>query len=57
MPCYGTEILLRQDLKARLRSLSVSPRCPSRSLSKNALSFFLRETVSGAGGLDGDGDW
>ena len=29
--------------------LFVSPRCPSRSLSKNAVSFFLRDVISSAG--------
>ena len=29
--------------------LFVSPRCPSRSLSKNAISFFLRGVISSAG--------
>ena len=29
--------------------LFVSPRCPSRSLSKNAISFFLRDVISSAG--------
>ena len=32
-------------LSPRLRSLFVSPRSPSRSLSKNALSFFLRSVI------------
>ena len=35
-------------LSPRPRSLFVSPRSPSRSLSKNALSFFLREVISQA---------
>ena len=29
--------------------LFVSPRCPSRSISKNAVSFFLRDVISSAG--------
>ena len=29
--------------------LFVSPRCPSRSVSKNAISFFLRDVISSAG--------
>ena len=36
------------SLPSRPRSLFVSPRAPSRSLSKNALSFFLREAISEA---------
>ena len=33
------------SLPSRPRSLFVSPRSPSRSLSKNALSFFIREVI------------
>ena len=36
------------SLPSRPRSLFVSPRAPSRSLSKNALSFFLHEVISEA---------
>ena len=32
-------------------NLFVSPRCRQRAISKNALSYFLRETISGAGAL------
>ena len=35
-------------LTPRPRTLFVSPRSPSRSLSKNALSFFLRDVISRA---------
>ena len=35
-------------LSPRPRSLFVSPRSPSRPLSKNALSFFLRDLISRA---------
>ena len=35
-----------RDLKVRPRNLLVSPRNPSRPLSKNALSYFLREVIS-----------
>ena len=38
-------------LVPRSPNLFVSPRCKSRPLSKNALSFFLREVISGAGAL------
>ena len=31
--------------------LFVSPRPPSRQISKHALSFFLREVISGAGAV------
>ena len=34
------------SLPSRPRSCFVSPRAPSRSLSKNALSFFIREVIS-----------
>ena len=36
------------SLPARPRSLFVSPRAPSLSLSKNALSFFLRSVIAGS---------
>ena len=36
------------SLSSRPRALFVSPRSPSRSLSKNALSFFLRNVISRA---------
>ena len=36
------------SLPSRPRSLFVSPRAPSRALSKNALSFFIREVISEA---------
>ena len=36
------------SLVSRPRTLFVSPRSPSRSLSKNALSFFLRDVISQA---------
>ena len=36
------------SLSSRPRTLFVSPRSPSRSLSKNALSFFLRNVISRA---------
>ena len=34
--------------------LFVSPSCPTRTISKNAISFFLREVISGAGAVRGD---
>ena len=36
------------SVSPRPRSLFVSPRCPSRSLSKNALSFFIRSVIAAA---------
>ena len=42
------------SLAPRPRSLFVSPRCPSRSLSKNALSYFLHQVISTAGAIQGD---
>ena len=41
------------SLSPRPRSLCVSAKCPSRSLSKNALSYFL-QVISSAGALSGD---
>ena len=29
----------------------MSPKCPNRAVSKNAISFFLREVISGAGAV------
>ena len=41
-----------EALRPRLRTVFVSPSCPSRSLSKNVLSFFIRRVIidSGAAG-------
>ena len=36
------------------RSLFLSPRCPSRCLSRNALSYFLRQVISYAGAIQSD---
>ena len=36
-------------------SLFVSPSCPKRSISKNAISFFLREVISDSGAVWGVG--
>ena len=41
------------SLPSRPRSLFLSPRSPSRSLSKNALSFFIREVIAEAYSLAG----
>ena len=35
-------------------SLFVSPCSPSRAMSKNAISYFLREVILGAGAVIGD---
>ena len=47
-PVRALQIYLQRtpSLSPRPRSLFVSPRAPSRSLSKNALSFFLRSVIS-----------
>ena len=39
------------SLTPRPRSLFVSPGCPSRALSKNALSYFLRKTIVDSGAV------
>ena len=39
---------------SRASSLFVSPRSPTRQISKNVVSFFLREVISGAGAVRGD---
>ena len=46
-PVRVFQVYLRRtsSLSPRLRSLFVSPRSPSSSLSKNALSFFLRSVI------------
>ena len=41
------------SLAPRSRSLFVSPCCPSRSLSKNALSYFLLQVISSTGAIQG----
>ena len=41
-------------IKPRPRTLFVSPRYPTRGISKNAVSFFLRSLISSAGALGGD---
>ena len=38
-----------RSLAPSRRRLFVAPRCPSRALSKNAVSFFLRDVIRGAG--------
>ena len=35
-------------------TLFVSPRSPSRAISKNAISYFLQEVISGDGAVRGD---
>ena len=46
-PVRSLQIYLRRTsyLSPRPRSLFVSPRSPSRSISKNALSFFLHSVI------------
>ena len=48
LQCY---LQWTDGLASRLSSLFISPRRPSRAISKNALSFFLREVISGAGAV------
>ena len=40
-----------RDILMRPANLFVSPRCRQRAITKNAISFFLREAVSGAGAV------
>ena len=49
-----TPIYLRKTkgLARRSSELFVSPRVPSRAISKNALSFFLWDVIIGAGAAD-----
>ena len=42
-------LLRARSLSPGRHRLFVSPRCPSRAMSKNAVSFFLREVISAAG--------
>ena len=57
-PCSVQAVRIYLDLTSSLslrpRSLFVSPRCHSRSLSKNALSFFLRQVIFYAGAIQAD---
>ena len=43
-----------ESVAARPSALFVSPRSPSHAMSKNAISFFLWEVISGAGAVKGD---
>ena len=53
-PVRAVHVYLRctEALHPRLRVLFVSPSCPSRALSKNVLSYFIRRVIidSGAAG-------
>ena len=53
-PVRALHIYLRKTkgLAHRSSALFVSPRVPSRSISKNAFSFFLRDVIIGAGAAD-----
>ena len=55
-PVRALKIYLKRTerLLPHPRTLFVSPRCTFRSLSKNAVSFFLREVISQACSLDSD---
>ena len=47
-----------RNIPNRPRNLFISPRNPQRPISKNAISFFLRETIAEAGALaEGGGRW
>ena len=52
-PVRALDIYLKRTspIPGRPRSLFVSPKRRSRALSKNAISYFLREVISGAGAL------
>ena len=51
-PVRALNIYLRRtSYVARASSLFVSPRSPSSSISKNAVSYFLREIISEAGAI------
>ena len=54
-PVRALRIYLKRTkgLSKRSSALFVSPRCPTRAISKNAISFFLREVISGAGAVRG----
>ena len=47
-----TYLSLTSSISPRPRSLLVSPRRPSRSLSKNTLSFFIRQVILDAGAVE-----
>ena len=55
-PVRALRVYLERTKSAvsRASSLFASPRSPSRQISKNAVSFFLREVISGAGAVRGD---
>ena len=44
-----------KNVHNRPKNLFVSPKCPQRAISKNAISFFLRETITDAGAMVEDG--
>ena len=44
-----------KSIKNRPRNLFLSPKCPQKAISKNAVSFFLRETISDADARMEDG--
>ena len=55
-PVRALNIYLRRtsSFVVRASSLFVSPRSPSRPISKNAVSYFLREVISEAGAVRQD---
>ena len=59
-PARAVRIYLERtaSIAPRSRSLFVSPSCPTRALSKNALSFFLRKVIKDSGSVvDGSSPW
>ena len=54
MPCSCPSNYLSKTkgLARRSSALFVSPRVPSRAISKNALSFYLQDAIIGAGAAD-----
>ena len=56
MSMWALNIYLRRmsSVVVRASSLFVSPRSPSRPISKNAVSYFLREVISEAGAIRQD---
>ena len=55
-PVRALNVYLRptRSVVVRASSLFVSPRSPSRPISKNAVSYFLREVISEAGAIRAD---
>ena len=52
VPAFRIYLRKTKGLARRSSVIFVSPRVPSRAISKNALSFFLRDVIIGAGAAD-----